>query len=85
MVPLIAVLVLGGVSLVYALSRKLLARAFGSDLLAGSSIVTFVSFYSSADFFRLAGLFQRNESVKNHSVLFILPHHGSLRKKSLSG
>ncbi|MGE3164153.1 MAG: heavy metal translocating P-type ATPase [Planctomycetota bacterium] len=39
-VPLLAVLVLGGVPLVWDLSRKLLRREFGSDLLAGLSIVT---------------------------------------------
>lgn len=42
MFPLVAVLVLGGVPLVSTLSRKLLAREFGSDLLAGISIVTSV-------------------------------------------
>jgi hypothetical protein len=42
MFPLFAVLALGGVPLVYTLSRKLLAREFGSDLLAGLSIVTSV-------------------------------------------
>src|SRR5262249_31346136 len=36
----IAVLVLGGVPLVYELLKKLLQREFGSDLLAGISIVT---------------------------------------------
>jgi heavy metal translocating P-type ATPase len=40
--PLFAVLALGGVPLVFTLSRKLLAREFGSDLLAGISIVTSV-------------------------------------------
>jgi hypothetical protein len=35
MFPLFAVLALGGVPLVFTLSRKLLAREFGSDLLAG--------------------------------------------------
>ena len=38
--PLFAVLALGGLPLVFTLSRKLLAREFGSDLLAGISIVT---------------------------------------------
>ncbi len=42
LVPLYAVLVLGGAPLVFTLSRKLLAREFGSDLLAGISIVTSV-------------------------------------------
>jgi cation transport ATPase len=42
MLPLFAVLALGGVPLVVKLSRKLLAREFGSDLLAGISIVTSV-------------------------------------------
>jgi hypothetical protein len=37
--PLFAVLALGGVPHVLILSRKLLARKFGSDLLAGISIV----------------------------------------------
>jgi heavy metal translocating P-type ATPase len=41
-IPLFAVLALGGVPLVFTLSRKLLAREFGSDLLAGISIVTSV-------------------------------------------
>ena len=41
-VPLYVALVLGGVPLVYGLLRQLLARQFGSDLLAGMSIVTAV-------------------------------------------
>jgi heavy metal translocating P-type ATPase len=40
--PLVAMLVLGGVPLVWGLARKLLAGTFGSDLLAGISIVTSV-------------------------------------------
>ncbi len=40
--PLAVVLVLGGAPLVFALSRKLFAREFGSDLLAGISVVTSV-------------------------------------------
>ena len=40
--PLLATLALGGVPLVYELLRKLLRREFGSDLLAGISIVTSV-------------------------------------------
>jgi len=39
-VPLIAVLILGGVPLLVSLTRKLFAREFGSDHLAGISIVT---------------------------------------------
>ena len=38
--PLQAILVLGGVPLLAALARKLVALDFGSDLLAGISIVT---------------------------------------------
>lgn len=38
--PLLAALVLGGIPLVYELLRKLLRLEFGSDLLAGTSIVT---------------------------------------------
>ncbi|MGH8016026.1 MAG: heavy metal translocating P-type ATPase, partial [Candidatus Zixiibacteriota bacterium] len=38
--PLIAALVLGGIPLVFNLLRNLLRREFGSDLLAGISIVT---------------------------------------------
>jgi heavy metal translocating P-type ATPase len=38
--PLLGVLVLGGVPLVIVLTRKALAREFGSDLLAGTSIIT---------------------------------------------
>lgn len=38
--PLLATLALGGIPLVYELLRKLLRREFGSDLLAGISIVT---------------------------------------------
>lgn len=38
--PLLAVLALGGIPLVYELLKKLLHREFGSDLLAGISIVT---------------------------------------------
>ena len=38
--PLLAVLALGGVPLSYGLARKALQREFGSDLLAGISIVT---------------------------------------------
>ena len=38
--PLLAVLALGGVPLVFELSRQLLRREFGSDTLAGISIVT---------------------------------------------
>lgn len=40
--PLIAVLLLGGVPLVYKLLGNLLKLQFGSDLLAGISIVTSV-------------------------------------------
>src|SRR5579885_1570535 len=39
-IPLLAVLFFGGVPLVYELARNLLCREFGSDLLAGISIVT---------------------------------------------
>jgi heavy metal translocating P-type ATPase len=41
-IPLLAALALGGAPLVYELLRKLLRREFGSDLLAGISIVTSV-------------------------------------------
>jgi heavy metal translocating P-type ATPase len=41
-IPLLATLVFGGVPLVYELSRNLLRQEFGSDLLAGISIVTSV-------------------------------------------
>jgi heavy metal translocating P-type ATPase len=41
-IPLLATFVFGGVPLVYELSRNLLRREFGSDLLAGISIVTSV-------------------------------------------
>lgn len=40
--PLLAVLVLGGLPLIVPLARKLVAREFGSDLLAGISIITSV-------------------------------------------
>src|SRR5262245_31493460 len=40
--PLFAVLAFGGVPLVFDLTLKLLRRQFGSDLLAGISIVTSV-------------------------------------------
>lgn len=40
--PLIVTLVFGGIPLVFGLTRKLLRREFGSDLLAGISIVTSV-------------------------------------------
>jgi cation transport ATPase len=38
--PLLLTLVVGGAPLLFALSKKLLAREFGSDLLAGISIMT---------------------------------------------
>ncbi len=41
-IPLLATLALGGTPLVYELLRKLFRREFGSDLLAGISIVTSV-------------------------------------------
>src|SRR6476659_7795873 len=41
-IPLLATLVFGGIPLVYELARNLLRREFGSDLLAGISIVTSV-------------------------------------------
>ena len=41
-VPLIVVLIVGGIPLLVSLTRKLLAREFGSDHLAGISIVTSV-------------------------------------------
>ena len=41
-IPLLAVLVFGGLPLVYELLRKLLKREFGSDLLGGISIITSV-------------------------------------------
>src|SRR5215471_6914346 len=40
--PLYAVLILGGLPLLVNLSRRVLARDFGSDLIAGVSIVTAV-------------------------------------------
>jgi heavy metal translocating P-type ATPase len=41
-IPLLVTLVLGGLPLLYDLSRKLLKREFGSDLLGGISIITSV-------------------------------------------
>jgi cation transport ATPase len=41
-IPLLATLGLGGIPLVYELLKNLLRREFGSDLLAGISIVTSV-------------------------------------------
>jgi heavy metal translocating P-type ATPase len=41
-IPLWAVLILGGIPLVYDLSRKALHKEFGSDLLAGFAIITSV-------------------------------------------
>ena len=41
-IPLLATLALGGIPLVFELLQKLLRREFGSDLLAGISIVTSV-------------------------------------------
>ena len=40
--PVVAVLILGGLPLVFTLAKKALKREFGSDLLAGFSIVTSV-------------------------------------------
>jgi len=42
LVPLIAVLAIGGIPLLLSLGKKLWAREFGSDLLAGVSILTSV-------------------------------------------
>src|SRR4029079_9430498 len=39
-IPLLATFVVGGIPLVYELLAKLLKREFGSDLLAGISIIT---------------------------------------------
>lgn len=41
-IPLLTTLVLGGLPLIYDLTRKLLQREFGSDLLGGISIITSV-------------------------------------------
>ena len=41
-IPLLVILVLGGLPLLYDLLRKLLKRDFGSDLLGGISIITSV-------------------------------------------
>src|SRR3974390_2164553 len=41
-IPLLAALAIGGIPLVYELLKNLLRREFGSDLLAGISIVTSV-------------------------------------------
>jgi len=41
-IPLLVVLVFGGIPLVYELAKNLLRREFGSDLLAGISIITSV-------------------------------------------
>jgi len=41
-IPLLAALVFGGIPLVYELAKNLLRREFGSDLLAGISIITSV-------------------------------------------
>lgn len=41
-IPLLATLVLGGLPLLYDLTRKLMQREFGSDLLGGISIITSV-------------------------------------------
>lgn len=42
LLPLLAALVIGGAPLVYELAKKLIKREFGSDLLAGVSILTAV-------------------------------------------
>ncbi len=42
--PLIAVLIIGGVPLLVPLTQKLFAREFGSDHLAGMSIITSFTF-----------------------------------------
>src|SRR5204863_4723948 len=42
LIPLYAVLIFGGIPLTYGLARKAMRRQFGSDLLAGISIVTSV-------------------------------------------
>jgi len=41
-IPLLAILVIGGLPMLYELLRKLLKREFGSDLLGGISIITSV-------------------------------------------
>ena len=41
-IPLLAILVIGGLPMLYDLVRKLLSRKFGSDLLGGISIITSV-------------------------------------------
>src|ERR1051326_1864736 len=41
-IPLLATLILGGTPIIFGLFRKVLQRDFGSDLLAGISIITSV-------------------------------------------
>ena len=62
--PLLAVLTLGGVPLVFVLLVKLLRREFGSDLLAGISIVTSVCLHEY-----LAGAYDNSRNVRQTCIL----------------
>src|SRR4051812_10213463 len=66
--PLFAALAAGGTPLVYALLRKLLHREFGSDLLAGISIVTSVLLgeYLAGAFVVL--MLSGGEALENYAV-----------------
>jgi len=66
--PLLATLALGGVPLVYELLKKMLKREFGSDLLAGISIVTsvFLGEYLAGSIVVL--MLSGGEALENYAV-----------------
>ncbi|MGN6555939.1 MAG: heavy metal translocating P-type ATPase [Verrucomicrobiota bacterium] len=68
LIPLLATLALGGIPLVYDLLKKLVHREFGSDLLAGISIVTsiFLGEYLAGSIVVL--MLSGGEALENYAV-----------------
>ena len=67
-IPLLAALVFGGVPLVYELARNLLRREFGSDLLAGISIVTSVLLHEYLAGAIVVLMLSGGEALENHAL-----------------
>ena len=67
-IPLLAALVFGGVPLVYELARNLLRREFGSDLLAGTSIVTSVLLHEYLAGAIVVLMLSGGEAMENHAL-----------------
>jgi len=67
-IPLFAALFFGGIPLVYVLARNLLCREFGSDLLAGISIVTSVLLHEYLAGAIVVLMLSGGEALENYAV-----------------